>query len=167
MKFKKLSNGGGGSKAFLRLKSGERVKGIFKGDPFDFRQHWSQSEKRSYICTGDDCEHCKAGEKSSFRFRINVIVKENEAYTAKVWDQGRGAYETLSALHDGGYDLEKTVVTISRHGEGVDTTYSVLPVPGEMGQVNADLEKKLGDIQLHNLENPTDNESDDSDNPPF
>jgi hypothetical protein len=149
VKFKKSENAGG--KNFLKLKAGDKVKGIFRGEPLDFRIHWITG--RSSECPGlATCEHCKTGTKSAFRFRINFITKENDAYVAKILEQGWTTYELLESLHEP-YNLEKTVVEITRRGEGLNTSYTVVPLPPPNGAVSPELEKKLAAIALHDLKN--------------
>lgn len=151
MKFKeKLPSTG---KYFLRLKSGDSVKGVFRGEPYDFKQHWVN--QRGSVCEGDGCPHCKEGKKPSFRFRLNFVLSENGAMVAKIFEQGWMVYESLRSLHGADYDLEKTVVQITRHGSGQDTTYSVIPLQGAKGQVTEGFEKQLGAVALHNLISPT------------
>lgn len=142
MKFRDLTNAA--TKSLLRMKSGEAVKGIFRGDPTDYRQHWSNN--RSYLCTGrDTCELCKAGEKSSFRFRINFVVNENGAYVAKVFEQGKAVYEALKTLH-AEYGLDKNQMKITRIGSGTDTQYTILPVAN--GALTAEQEKAISAVKL-------------------
>lgn len=148
MQFKKLSDGG--SKNYLKLKDGESVTGIFRGEPYDFRTHWGNG--RSTVCTGAACPECKAGGKSSFRFRINFITSENGALVAKVFEQGKSVYSALGSLHSTGYDLTKTKVSITRHGSGKnDTQYNVLPLPPPKGVVDKTLEAQLEKIKLNDL----------------
>lgn len=149
MKFKDLTNNS--SKNLLKLKAGEEIRGVFRGDPVDYRQHWHQN--RGVICPGrHKCELCNAGEKSAFRFRINFIVNENGAYVAKVFEQGRAVYEALKALHTD-YNLEKHQMKIKRLGSGTETTYNILPVPN--GNVTDELEKKLSAIPVNPLSEAT------------
>lgn len=143
MKFKDLN--AGSAKNYLRLKAGESVRGVFRGDIEDFRQHWVNN--RSSICTGrDKCELCKAGEKSSFRFRVNFITQENGAYVAKTFEQGRAVYEALKALN-ADYPLESNLMKITRHGSGTDTTYGIVPAPN--GQLTKDQDKAVSAVK-HN-----------------
>ena len=127
MKFRAKKPEGEGGATFLKLKDGESIKGVFRGDPFDFQSHWKGG---SVACTGADCDFCAKGEEPSFRFRINFVVKENGAYVAKLWEQGWRVYESLQGLDASGYNLEETPVQISRRGSDKNnTTYNVLPVP--------------------------------------
>lgn len=135
-------------KNYLKLKDKEVVRGIFRGDPYLFRTHWFA--QKSVVCTSEQCSHCKNGEKSSFRFRINFIIKENDVFVPKIWEQGWTVYMQLKSLHESDYDLEETTMKVSRRGSGKDdTTYTVLPLPN--GRVGAETEAKLSTIPLHNL----------------
>lgn len=165
MKFKDLST----RQNFLKLKSGEEIRGIFRADPVDFRQHWSNG--RGVICTGrDKCELCKAGEKSNFRFRINFVVNENGAYVAKVFEQGKAVYEALKALHQD-YNLETNQMKIRRVGTGTETNYTILPVPN--GKFTPEAMKALETVKLNTLldeptaEPSTESEDEDGEDVPF
>lgn len=147
MKFKEFPS----TQNYLKLSAGQSAKGVFRGEPHEFRQHWRN--KQSFVCTGSDCALCKEGEKSSFRFRLNFIIQENGAYVAKVFEQGKTVYEVLKALHESDYDLEKHAVKITRHGSGTDTTYSIVPLPN--GGVTKEFEKELSKVELNNLSGQT------------
>lgn len=146
MEFK---TGNSNSKNLLKLKGGESVKGVFKGDPYEFRQHWENN--KPYPCLGQGlCERCANGEKASFRFQINIIVKENGESVAKVWEQGWTVFLALKALHEGGYDLEKYLMKISRTGSTKnDTVYSVVPVPN--GLLTPAQLKEIASVKLIQL----------------
>lgn len=124
MQFRNKSEG---SKNFLKLENGDSIRGVFRGDIYEFRQHWENG--KSVFCLGDTCPICEQGKKPNFRFRLNLVVKENEAYVVKVYESGWTMYEALKALHEGDYNLENHLMKITRHGTGLDTTYSVVPVP--------------------------------------
>lgn len=120
MKFKDLpTNDGSGSLPFLKMKDGDKVYGVLKGELHEFHQIWNTDKKI-----------VPAGTKgASFRFQVNVIVKEGANYVAKVWEQGATVYRALKDLHES-YPLESTVVEIKRSGSTKDDTYySVLPLP--------------------------------------
>lgn len=114
-------------KAFVKLKDGETIRGVLRGNPFSFRQHWT--DNRSLLCPGNEvCDLCKQGKKSSFRFRLNFVVKEGETYSPKIFEQGYTVYDYLRDLNEE-YDLENTPVKITRKGEGKNTSYVILPEP--------------------------------------
>lgn len=150
MKFKEPGEDSGlDGKAFVKLKDKEFVTGVFRGDVKEYRQHWLGSSGAP--CTGDgNCPHCKGGNKSAFRFRLNLITKEDGKYLAKVFEQGWLFYQQLSALNKD-FPLEKNVVKVTRHGSSKnDTTYTVIPVPN--GALTADLEKVIAAIPLNELD---------------
>lgn len=141
--------GASDSKNYLRLKDKESATGIFIGDPYEFRTHWAGT--KSDLCSEDStCPHCAQGIKSSFRFRINFIIKEGAQYVAKVFEQGWTTYLILKQLHEGDYNLEKHVMKISRSGSGPhDTVYSILPTPN--GIVSSQTASQLIKVQLQDL----------------
>lgn len=148
MEFK---TGSEGSKDRIKLKSGESIKGVFMGDTYEFKQHWKDSKPS--LCPGEtECSRCASGEKASFRFQLNLIVKENDTYVAKVFEQGWKVFLDLKALHEGGYDLEKYLVKITRNGSTMnDTTYSIVPVPN--GLLTAAQLKEIASVKLISLTN--------------
>ena len=152
MKFKDIPSESAGT--FLKIKPGESIVGIFRGEPHDYRTHWVNN--RSQECTGDGCDNCGQGVKSAFKFRINFMVKEGNAYVAKIWEQGARVYNSLKAL-SADYNLEETVVKISRQGSGKDdTVYSVLPLPPPKGSLSKEALSAIKDVKLHDLVNPID-----------
>lgn len=146
MKFKDLTSTN--AKDYLKLKPGESARGVFQGEPVDFRLHWKDS--RGTECPGRaTCEFCKEGEKSSFRFRVNFVIEENKAFVAKVFEQGKSVYEALKALNESDYDLEKYMVKITRVGSGTDTVYNVVPVPN--GEIKPEVLAKIKQVKLNEL----------------
>src|SRR5687768_5022416 len=125
-----------GSASYLKLGDGEKVRGIFRGNPHTFKVHWTGNA--SVPCQGKDaCDLCAKGDRPKFRFKVNIIVKDGTAYVAKVFEQGFRTYDAMRNLHaelkEQGLGLDKVVVTISRNGSKQDTTYSILPVFGPAG----------------------------------
>jgi hypothetical protein len=118
MNFRKDVLETGGSKLFLKLKDGESVQGVFRGDIKEFFIKWEN---------GKSSEVAEGTEGASFRFRVNFLKKENQDFIAMVFEQGVTVYRLLSEINEE-YPLESTVVKITRTGTGTDTTYSVLPL---------------------------------------
>jgi len=133
-------------KNFLKLKDGDSVTGVFRGNLYEFDIHWVGN--RSQECTGPECDECMRSKKK-FRFRLNFVTKENGVCVPKIFEQGWKVYRHLKAVH-ADYNLEKTIVKISRKGSGTqDTSYTIMPVPQH--QVPDALEKQLQAVQLHDL----------------
>lgn len=127
MKFKELEPlQSGANVPRIKLSDGQSVKGVFRGEPYDFYKHWIGG--RTVVCPGRDkgCEHCKAGEKFSFRFTINFVTKEGDQFVAKVFEGGRPTYLDLAELSRE-YDLKTHIVKIGRKGSGADTRYTIIP----------------------------------------
>jgi len=133
---------------FVRLKDKEKITGIFAGEPFVFKDHWVGTH--SEMCTGAMCAHCANKQKPKFRFHINFITKVGEEYQAKIFAQGWTVYEALKNLHESDYNLESTIVTITRNGTDTNTTYSILPAKHH--QVTNELQEKLKKVPLLELD---------------
>lgn len=148
MKFQAADGSGEDGKSFLKLKDKESVKGVFRGDPYEFKKHWK--DNRPLMCTGPGCPLCASDpKKPSFKFRLNILVNENGQYVSKIFEQGWTVYCQLKDLN-ADYPLENTVVKITRSGSGVnDTSYSILPAPG--GAVTPALEATLSKVPLQVL----------------
>lgn len=130
------------SNVFIKLKDGDAVKGIVTGDECIYYKKWVDG--KTVDCSPED-------EGSSFRFMVNMLVNEEGTYKAKILDQGRKVYEALRDLSTDGYELDRTVIKISRAGSGLnDTRYTILPVPN--GVLNDTQLEELSSIELHKLE---------------
>lgn len=151
----KKGEGGLDGGVFLKLKDGDKIRGVFMGNPDILKIHWPKGENSS-LCTGkDQCALCKSGDKSKFRFRINFVTKVDEVWVAKVWEQGYGIYLDLKEMHENDYPLNSTLVTLHREGEDKDTRYRIMPVKDNGGLKPANF-ATLAKIPLNKLtEEPT------------
>lgn len=152
MKFRTGSKGSEGAKHFIRLKDGDSVTGVLRGDLHEFYTHWVGQgtvlcPRKSRVDTS--CKLCNEGQKPAFRFRVNMITKENDQLVAKIFESGWTVYEALGMMN-AEYPMEKTTIKISRKGSGKnDTVYSVLPLRG--GEISETADKQLDAIKLHDL----------------
>lgn len=126
MQFEQLSN----PSNFVKLKDGERIVGVFRGDVYKYKQHWSNN--KSETCTKEatgSCPHCAEGKRPGFRFNLNFLTMNSEGvFEAKIFQGGAKVYNTLKGLHESDYNLEKTMVSIARAGSTKDdTVYTILP----------------------------------------
>lgn len=110
-----------GSSLFLKLKDGESVSGMFRGEVYEFYAKWEGN--RSHVTNPLD-------QEAKVRFRLNFVMKEDSKLVAKIWEFGLVVYNQLADL-DAEYPLEETKVKITRRGTGTDTTYSILPLVKE------------------------------------
>lgn len=138
MKFTQSPAVGSGSSKFIKFKDGDTVKVILRGEPFEFRQIFKDG-KSQIVDEGT--------EGSSFRFKINAAVNEDGKYVMKILEQGARVYNDLKALSED-YDLSKTVLKITRSGNGTSTVYNVIPLPGvpDSRAMNEVLQLKLNEL---------------------
>lgn len=136
----------GSSGDFLKLKDGESVVGVFRGDILEYHCKWN----------GSKSVKCDAEEKGAkFRFRINFVTKQGDALKSVLWEQGAQVYNDLKALN-GDYPLEQFFMKITRKGAGMnDTEYHILPVPN--GQLDATKEAMVAAVPLQDLNSGLDN----------
>lgn len=129
MQFKRIEESAGGGQ-FIRLKDKESVVGVFMGEPHDFMKAWND------------------GDRPSFRFHINFIVKEGPTFTPKIFEQGITVYRQLEELH-AEYGLDTIYVKITRNGTTKsDTTYSILP---SKKQISKEELEHIKTLKLHDL----------------
>jgi hypothetical protein len=137
---------------FVKLKDKQSIKGIFRGEIFDFKQHWTRSAQgdRSQVCKGQGCPICAVSpKKPTFKFRVNFVTTENGAFIARIFESNAGVYVTLRDMAKAGYNLEKTKVQITRNGEGRDTKYTILPVANS--PLTTQHEQEIAKVVLHDL----------------
>ena len=123
---------------FLKLKDGESVAGVFRGEPYIFYNKWVNGKTQLVE------EGCPDGK---MRFRLNFVVNEPTGLVVKIFENGRTVYDQLKEINDE-YDLEKTIIKISRKGEKLETTYTILPLINK--NVDSVLEK-INNLELHSL----------------
>lgn len=120
MKFSERPQSDGGSGLpFLKLKDGESVFGVFKGEPLEGYLNW---ETKKWTPIGEP-----RPQGSNYRFRVNFITKEGAAYIAKVWEQGSFQADNIqktqkTAMRFMKKNIDEVVVVISRRGSGKDDT---------------------------------------------
>jgi len=144
---------GQGNPKMLPLKEGNKVIGVLIGEPFGWNQHFNPVTKQSLVCSRDDnCPICTdKKEKSSFRFRVNIIVKEDGMAVAKYLEQGWSLWcklgEKAEELKANDKKLEQYVVEIRR--SGLKTYMVVLKNEMTAEQVNALSALPLNDLQAN------------------
>lgn len=118
-----------GGENFLKLNDGEEITGIFKGEIYRFKKHWTN--ERSIECIGESCSLCRADSEEqdpkkkrypSFRFRINFITSKDGQWIPKIFEGGGETYDSLTNINSK-VDLSKSFVDISRHGVKKNTKY--------------------------------------------
>lgn len=130
-----------GPSNFIRLKDGETISGICRGE---IREAWVIWENK----VKSEVEAGTPGAK--FNFRVNFIVKEGAVYVAKVLENGIQIYKQLAALSKQ-WEIEETVIFISREGSGLETEYTVMPAPPKQ-QATKEAMEHIATIELNDLE---------------
>lgn len=127
-----------GPKNILKLKDKEIVYGILRGEIYEFYTLWDEGKKSQVVAEGT--------KGARFRFRVNIIVKDEVgANVAKIFEQGAVVYNELKNLN-GEYDLEKTVLKITRTGSDKNSTsYSIIPTQKPVD------DKAISKVELQNL----------------
>lgn len=143
--------GEGDGRSYVKLKDKESIKGVFRGSPKIKYIHWQDGKGDD--CAGQGCQLCASGNKKSFRFLLNMVVKdESGGYVAKVLEQGWTVYNQLRDLNVE-YPLESNIVKVTRAGSGKnDTSYTILPIPN--GVVTKEIEAKISAVKLYDFDEP-------------
>ena len=103
-----------GSSIFIKLKDGDEIEGVFRGNPYTFYQAFKER-----------VEYDKWAEGRSFRFRIPLVVQVNGMYSAKIFQGGAMLRDALIDVRNE-YGLD-CLFKIKRTGSGKDDTrYSIL-----------------------------------------
>lgn len=139
MKFRDISEISGPSN-IVKMKDGETVGGICRGEIVDGFVLWENRTKT-------EVPPNTPGAK--FNFRVNFVVKEGTSYVAKVLEGGTQIYKQLAAL-SAQWELEETVIYITREGTGLDTEYTVMPAPPKQ-QVTKEALEFIKTLELNDL----------------
>lgn len=128
----KEANSGG---SFIKLKDGDEVVGVFRGEPHTFYQEFKSKIEYPYKVAG-----------ASFKFRVNFVVKEKDGYVAKILQGGATLAEQISACREE-YGLD-CAYKIKRKGSGKeDTVYSVL----YKSELAPQAKKEIDQVELKKL----------------
>jgi len=119
----------GDSNYAVRLKLSEDTQIIrFIGDaPYaSYGQHWlERSGQKSFVCIGEDCPLCKAGNRPSKRHNFNVaLLTEGEDPALRSLEIGPRVIDQLKNFHnsDRTGPLDKHYWAISRTGKGATSS---------------------------------------------
>jgi len=137
MKFKPRDKSFDGPSKYVRLKDGESIIGVLRGDIDEHYVKWVNG--KTHDTTADD-------KDAKIRYRVNIVVYEDGKFVAKVFGFGPMLYDHFFELQKE-MDLEKTKLKISR--KGVDTNTSYLPVP--LGLVDEKNLKAIAEVELNAL----------------
>lgn len=139
MKFPKrdVSDTGG---LYFKLKDGESKTGVLRGEIFEFGVTW-QNKKSTVVPKGT--------EGSKTRYKINIVVHEDNKFQAKVWEFSQTVCNQLANLAEE-YDMTVTKIKISRKGSDLDTEYMIIATKEQPGAGHL---KAIEQVPLNILEN--------------
>lgn len=142
MKFNKRDAPSGDSQSslFVRLKDGESIVGVPRGEVYEFFQVWEGGKSQ---VVSEDHPNAKS------RFRVNLVVHEDGEFKARIWEFGLVIYNQLADIASE-YDITQTKLKITRRGTGTDTVYMILPILKE--PINAKALKAIEAVPLNILE---------------
>ena len=144
---KKYASSGG---IFVRLaNNGDKVVGVFCGEPHATEVHWTGEKYEE--CIGVGCSLCSGDRfisKSSLRVKLNFYVPAEGKM--KIIEGGTTWFKNVAKVRDK-YGLDKWTFEIERHGESGDskTTYSILPEE----KIDDELRAKIAAAKSYDLAN--------------
>lgn len=116
----KVQGGGDGSMLYVRLKDGESINIIPRGEIHEF-----------YSVFGTRGEVTSQTPGAKLRYKVNVIVNDAGTMKSKVLEFGQTVYDQLAEMNKV-CDVTKTKLRFSRKGSTKsDTVYMLLPVINE------------------------------------
>ncbi len=116
----KSASTGTDSSLYIRLKDGESINIIPRGEIYEFY---------SVFGTRGEVSADTAGAK--LRFKVNVVINDSGTLRAKVLEFGMTVYEQLAEINKV-CDVSKTKIRFSRRGSTKsDTIYIFMPVVNE------------------------------------
>jgi hypothetical protein len=140
---------------FVKLENdGDKVVGVFIGDPHTQDTHWTGSGTE--ICTGEGCKKCAAGERASFKAKMNFYTlsetlgggKTVEVKKMQIMNLSLNTFKDVLKVRDK-YGLDKRAFEVERKGKKGDTktSYTVLP---DM-ELSAEQRGEIASAKLHDL----------------
>jgi len=87
--------------------------------------HWIEGESRE--CKGADCALCAEGVRKSIRWTVETKCEGEEL----PWEMSNQTFFGVEDVAEMVGHLEGLRLRVTRHGTGMKTRYSVLPITGE------------------------------------
>lgn len=145
------SHKGGG--LYVRLENdGDKIVGVFCGDPFTREVFWNDKAEKFEDFTP---EHKAAGKKSSAKFKMNFFVLESKEM--KIFELNIMTFKDVLKVKEK-YGLENWAFEVSRSGKKDDTktTYAILPEE----KLSTELRETISKAELHDLSKKGDEAAD-------
>ena len=125
---------------FLRLEDKESFDGVFLGDPKTYYVNWDVKP----VAVVPE-EHPNA----SFRFKINVAVKQAGKWVPKIFEQGEPVFNKLVKIKSLGHKLDQKIINVEMNKVSPKKTEYTLTVTGH--ELTQDDVNQLGLLNLNSL----------------
>jgi hypothetical protein len=138
-----------GASLWVKLRdNGDKVVGVFLGDPYPREVIWT-GERYVDASKPEAKPFLKEGKKPSLRIVINLAVRTEKGWEVKALEQTATFFKDVMKV-DAKYGLDSWSFEIERHGGAGDpkTTYSILPEE----KLGKDDVKALEQLELLDLE---------------
>lgn len=133
----------GGDK-YIKLKSGESIYGVFRGEIFEFYQKWENGKSLTVE---------KSSPGAKVRFEANFITMVDGKFVAKIFGFPLSVYSQLEEINREYGDVTKIKVKVTRHGEKLETEWNVLPIMSDREKLNAQSLDAVESVPLNILNN--------------
>lgn len=125
-------HGDGGGKFVKLPKDGDKIVGVFCGEPHPREVVWNGERYEAY--------NGESGVKAVMRVAINFF--DLESRTMRIMENGVTWFKDLLKVKDK-YGLEQQAYEVERHGTGAQTSYTIMP------------ERKLSDEEVREIAGTT------------
>ena len=136
---------------YVKIKANESVRlYLLDSEPVSFFQHRKKGEIKPQRCKGANCPYCVSSEYDKRqRFAINSYCFE--AKKVQIFEQGKSVFGQIKKTWEAyEKDLSKSDIIVTKQGDGLNTKYTVVPVPTKFkpdllaGASRYDLVKQYG-----------------------
>lgn len=116
------------------LKDGDEATiRVLDAEPFNIRDHYVKAKKGWFTCLGEGCPLCEEGNKATNHFVFNVLDtrewtdKKGGSHSdeVKIWRVGIRLLRLLGKKMGKYGPLDTYDITVSRLGDGTNTTYDI------------------------------------------
>ena len=152
---KKAEERASGDSIFVRLsEDGDRIVGVFLGEPCAREIVWTGTEYQNY----DPAKH--PGERPQLKIALNFFIPADGSL--KIIEGGPVWFKDVLKVRDK-YGLDKWTFEVQRHGAAKDpkTTYSILPEEN----VTPEMREQIASLKLHDIDAVTMGKSDTEEKP--
>lgn len=133
-----------GPSNYLKLKDGESVIGILRGEMHSFRMKWEG---------GQSIKLDEPDKSRHNRWKVNIAIEEGSDLVVKVFEYGVDLYDQFADIQDASKskDITRFKIRISRRGTAMNTKYMAIPVVDD--PISPSLRGKLEQVKLVILDN--------------